>query len=109
MSSRRRCRKRRSTRSPTSCAARWASGSPATRCGPSRSSQRATCSTKASGPALLRHLIEGGDLSGYGLVNAVTHFAQEVDDYDRATEFEMLGGKLIEQSKAEWDTLAQAL
>lgn len=57
---------------------------------------------------LLRHLIEGGDLSGYGLVNAVTHFANEVNDYDRATEFEALGGKLIEQSKAEWDTLAEA-
>ena len=57
---------------------------------------------------LLRHLIEGGDLSGYGLVNAVTHFANEVDDYDRATEFEALGGKLIEQSKAEWDMLAEA-
>lgn len=58
---------------------------------------------------VLRHLIEGGDLSGWGLVNAVTHFSQEVDDYDRATEFEALGGKLIEQSKAEWDTLAQAV
>ena len=41
---------------------------------------------------MLRHLIEGGDLSAYGLVNAVTHFAQDVDDYDRATEFEALGG-----------------
>ncbi len=57
---------------------------------------------------LLRHLIEGGDLSAYGLVNAVTHFAQDVDDYDRATEFEALGGRLLEQSKAEWDTLAEA-
>ena len=57
---------------------------------------------------LLRHLIEGGDLSAYGLVNAVTHFAQNVDDYDRATEFEALGGRLLEQSKAEWDTLAEA-
>ena len=58
---------------------------------------------------VLRHLIEGGDLSGYGLVNAVTHFSQEVADYDRATEFEALGGKLIEQSTAEWDTLAKTL
>lgn len=57
---------------------------------------------------LLRHLIEGGDLSAYGLVNAVTHFSQDVDDYDRATEFEALGGRLLEQSKAEWDTLAEA-
>ena len=39
---------------------------------------------------MLRHLISGGDLSGYGLVNAVTHYSQEVGDYDRATDFEML-------------------
>lgn len=38
---------------------------------------------------VLRHLIVEGDLSAYGLVNAVTHFSQDVDDYDRATE---LGG-----------------
>lgn len=57
---------------------------------------------------VLRHLIAQGDLSGYGLVNAVTHFSQEVDDYDRATEFECLGGKLIELSAAEWKGLAQA-
>ena len=63
--------------------------------------------TERSG--VLRHLIEGGDLSAYGLINAVTHFAEEVDDYDRATEFEALGGKLIEQSKAEWDAIAEAM
>jgi hypothetical protein len=57
---------------------------------------------------VLRHLITEGELSGYGLVNAVTHYSQEIDDYDRATEFEALGGRLLEQSKAEWDTLAQA-
>lgn len=57
---------------------------------------------------VLRHLIEGADLSGYGLVNAVTGFAQEVQDYDRATEFEAIGGKLVEQSAAEWNALALA-
>ena len=31
---------------------------------------------------VLRHLIAEGELSGYGLVNAVTHYSQEVDDYD---------------------------
>lgn len=50
--------------------------------------------TERSG--VLRHLVTGGDLSGYGLVNAVTHFAQEVEDYDRASEFEALGGRLID-------------
>ncbi len=57
---------------------------------------------------VLRHLIAGGQLSGYGLVNAVTHFSQEIEDYDRATEFEILGGKLIELSSSEWKLLAQA-
>ncbi|MBH2008589.1 MAG: DUF932 domain-containing protein [Xanthomonadaceae bacterium] len=57
---------------------------------------------------VLRHLINGGDLSGYGLVNAVTHFSQEVEDYDRATEFEEIGGRLIELSSKEWGELSTA-
>jgi len=57
---------------------------------------------------VLRHLVQGGDLSGYGLVNAVTHFSQEVENYDRATEFEEIGGKLIDLSVKEWDGLAKA-
>ena len=58
---------------------------------------------------VLRHLIMQADLSGYGLVNAVTHFSQELEDYDRATEFEALGGKLIELSAPEWKGLAEAV
>lgn len=58
---------------------------------------------------VLRHLTVGGDLSGYGLVNAVTHYSQEVADYDRATEFESLGGKLIELSSAEWKAIATTI
>ncbi len=57
---------------------------------------------------VLRHLIEEGDLSAYGLVNAVTHASQEVEEYDRATELEMLGGKLIELSSSEWTRIATA-
>jgi hypothetical protein len=56
---------------------------------------------------VLRHLIAGGDLSGYGLVNAVTHYSQEVEDYDRATDFEVLGGR-IDLSSREWGELALA-
>jgi len=57
---------------------------------------------------VLRHLIVEGDLSAYGIVNAVTHCSDDVDDYDRATEFEALGGKLIELSSSEWEELAEA-
>ena len=54
---------------------------------------------------VLRHLIVEGDLSGYGIVNAVTHYSQDVEDYDRATEFEALGGKLIELAPTDWKCL----
>lgn len=57
---------------------------------------------------VLRHLIEGGELTAYGLVNAVTHYSQEVADYDRATEFEALGGRMIDLSAGEWRTVAEA-
>ena len=59
---------------------------------------------------VLRHLITGGmHCPAYGLVNAVTHFSQEVEDYDRATEFEALGGRLIQLAPADWQGLAQAV
>ncbi|MDR1661104.1 MAG: DUF932 domain-containing protein [Azoarcus sp.] len=57
---------------------------------------------------VLRRLITGGQLSGYGLVNAVTGFGQEVDDYDRSTELEAIGGRLIDLDGAAWRSLAEA-
>lgn len=56
---------------------------------------------------VLRHLIADGDLTGYGLINAVTHFSQDVADYDRATEFEILGGRLVDQPAADWKAIAE--
>src|SRR6202171_2641938 len=56
---------------------------------------------------VLRHLISGGDLSGYGLVNAVTHYSEEVEDYDRATEFAAIGGKLIGLPRKDWQELTE--
>ncbi|MBY0242001.1 MAG: DUF932 domain-containing protein [Burkholderiaceae bacterium] len=58
---------------------------------------------------VLRHLFQEHDLSGYGLLNAVTGYAQDVDDYDRATEFEELGGKLLELSAADWRPIVEAV
>lgn len=45
--------------------------------------------------SVLGHLIAGGDLSLYGLGNAVTKYAQEVKSYDRSTELEATGYKII--------------
>jgi hypothetical protein len=57
---------------------------------------------------VLHHLIRQADLSAYGIVNAVTHYSDDVANYDRATEFETLGGKLIELSSREWSEMAEA-
>jgi hypothetical protein len=57
---------------------------------------------------VLRHLISGGDLSGYGLVNSVTHYSQEVADYDRATDLEAMGGKLLDLPERDWSQIAEA-
>lgn len=58
--------------------------------------------------SVLRHLIENGDLSKYGLHSAITRAAEDFTDYDRATEFERLGGKVLEMPKTEWRELAIA-
>lgn len=59
-------------------------------------------------PSILRHLVEGGDLSRYGLFNAITRTAEDLPDYDRATDFERMGGKLIELAPTEWRRIAEA-
>jgi len=63
---------------------------------------------ETEGKGVLRHLIEGGDLSRFGMYNAITRYSQEVPDYDRATELERVGAQIIELPKADWKVLAEA-
>lgn len=58
--------------------------------------------------SILQHLIRGGDLTRYGLFNAVTRTAEDLPDYDRATEFERLGGEIIDLPQSEWQEVAKA-
>lgn len=58
--------------------------------------------------SVLRHLIEGADLSQYGLHAAITRTAEDLASYDRATEFEHLGAQVIELKPSEWREIAQA-
>jgi hypothetical protein len=51
---------------------------------------------------ILRALIEGGDLSRWGVVNAVTAQAHNTADYDRAVEFESMGASIIDLPPSEW-------
>lgn len=57
---------------------------------------------------ILTHLIQGGDLSAYGLMNAVTRTSQDLMDYDRATEFERDGDRVLNLPPAIWKQLASA-
>ena len=64
--------------------------------------------TQSERSSVLRNLIQSGDLSRYSLMNAVTRSAQDLDSYDRATELEALGGRVLDLSKTEWNRIAVA-
>ncbi len=55
--------------------------------------------------SVLGHLIEGKDLSLYGLGNAVTRYAQDVKSYDRSTELESIGYKVITIAPTRWKSI----
>jgi len=61
--------------------------------------------SESEGQGILGHLIEGGDLSLYGLANAVTRQAQDVESYDRSTELEAAGYKILTMAPALWRAL----
>jgi len=61
--------------------------------------------SKAENDGILQHLIEGGDLSLYGLGNAVTRTANDLDNYDRATDLERVGYQVITMPQKMWHEL----
>ena len=58
--------------------------------------------------SVLDHLIKGGDLSRFGLHNAITRASQDLDDYDTASDFERIGAQVIELPAREWQEIARA-
>lgn len=58
--------------------------------------------------SILRALIQGGDLSAWGMLNAVTAQAHTAKSYDRAVEFESAGGALLELPTTEWKRVLEA-
>lgn len=54
---------------------------------------------------VLQHLIEGKDLSLYGLANAVTRYSQDVDSYDRATDLEGIGYSIMVMPPKQWERI----
>lgn len=51
---------------------------------------------------ILNYLIQGGDLSLYGLSNAITRASQDVESYDRATALEGIGWQVATMPEAQW-------
>ena len=45
---------------------------------------------------ILHRLVEGGDLSKWGLSSAVTRLANETQDFDRINDLERIGGQIID-------------
>lgn len=64
--------------------------------------------TESEKGGILRSLATGGDLSRWGIVNAVTHQAHSAASYDRAVEFESIGGKLVDLPATEWREILDA-
>jgi hypothetical protein len=58
--------------------------------------------------SVLQHLIEGGELSRFGMMNAITRMSADVESYDRATDLERIGAQVIELPKDDWRVLAEA-
>jgi hypothetical protein len=48
------------------------------------------------------------DYSKWGMMNAITEVANTHDSYDRASELEIIGGKIIAMPTYEWDKIALA-
>lgn len=63
---------------------------------------------ESSKNGILKHLIEGGDLSRYGLMNAITRQSQDEEDYDVASKMEADGGRVIELARTDWQEIAKA-
>lgn len=62
--------------------------------------------TEAEQDGVLTHLIQSDDFSQYGLINAITRTAQDVPSYDRATELEAMGTKVLDMGRREWGAIA---
>lgn len=56
----------------------------------------------------LYNLIEDRDMTLFGAFNAVTKIANETESYDRASDLEEIGGKLIDLSMRDWHRIATA-
>ena len=61
---------------------------------------------KSEETGVLQYLIDGGDLTKFGLSNAVTRFSQDDElSYDRASFLEQVGGEVITLNNKDWEAM----
>ncbi len=58
--------------------------------------------------SILENLIRNRDYSKWGALNAVTETANNLDNYDRASEFESIGGQILTLNNSQWNEISQA-
>jgi hypothetical protein len=54
------------------------------------------------------HFLKEADFTKFGIANAITRTAEDLGNYDRATEFEKFGGEVIVMPKTDWNRIANA-
>lgn len=58
--------------------------------------------------SFLGNLIKGGDMSQWGIANAVTAIANKASNYEEATDLERIGGQLMTLDSEGWENLMEA-
>lgn len=62
--------------------------------------------SETTSDSVLQHLAGGGDLTRWGLVNAITRAAEDQPTYEQATTLERLGGEVLTLEDKGWKELA---
>lgn len=57
---------------------------------------------------VVKHLHVAGDMSQWGMLNAVTATAKEVESFDRQAEMEAMGWDIAKLTRSEWSKVAVA-
>lgn len=71
--------------------------------------QKAVPISQGEGESILERLIRDGDYSRWGMLNAITHLANDdAVGYDRAVELQQIGGRLLTLNTSEWHRIAVA-
>ena len=62
--------------------------------------------SKSEEDSILKNFINGASLTQWGLGNAITQMANEHEDYDRAIDYQKIGGSIIEMPPQTFRTIA---